>query len=88
MPWYSDDKWDNVRGEFQNFFIFTIRNSSNVFTRVCQEFCQGGGAYMVGGVHGGGYAWQGVCMAGGMNGGTCMAREACVVGSMHGSLSL
>ena len=68
MPWYSDDKWDNVRGEFQNVFIFTVRNSSNVFTSVCQEFCQGGRTWlavcMVGGVHGGGvhgreYAWQG-----------------------------
>ena len=28
VPWYSDDKWDNVRGEFQNVFIFTVCNCS------------------------------------------------------------
>ena len=47
VPWYSDDKWDNVRGEFQNFFIFTSRKRSlgqgNVFTSMCHSVHRGGG---------------------------------------------
>ena len=39
--------------------------------------CIAGGACIVGGMHGRGYAWQGACMAGGMCGGwgVCMAGE-------------
>ena len=50
----------------------------------CQSFCsqRGGGACMVGGVHGGG-----ACVCGGgacMAGGACVAGGVCMLGGMHG----
>ena len=73
----------------------TKLGQGNIFRSVCQEFCPWGGgmhgrggAYVAGGVHGIGHAWQGVCMAGGCAWWGCAWQGACLAGGVHGIRSM